>query len=99
MNFNISNLASVIFQVNKVVDKNKSLNNNAEKFEALSNKQAKLENITSKSLDNLYFQVANSATRIMNNMQQNIFLKDMLGMPKEWTMLLNEFLMSPNKDL
>lgn len=96
MNFNISNLASVLFQVNKTVNNTKSIDKTTEKFEALANKQAKLDNITAKALDGLYLQVANSATRIMNNIQQNIFLRDMLGLPKDWSILLNQFLATSN---
>lgn len=96
MNFNISNLASVLFQVNKNVNTSQKVDKTTQKFEALANKQANLENISSKALDGLYMQVANSATRIMTNIQQNIFLRDMLGLPKEWNILLNNFLLANN---
>lgn len=37
-----------------------------------------------------------AATNIMNNMQQNVFLRDMMGLPKDWTALLNEFVLNSN---
>ena len=94
MNFNISNLASIVFSVNKSVSPQKPMENK-EFFPSPTNKEL-LSNLNSRQLDGLYMQVSNAATNIMNNIQQNIFLRDMLGLPKEWANLLKEFPLNTN---
>ncbi|MBR2386123.1 hypothetical protein IKA92_02360 [bacterium] len=94
MNLNISNLASIVFSVNKNVAPQKTAGNSEFKAPTPTNTQS--DNLTPRQFAVLSQQVTTAATNIMNNIQQNIFLKDMLGLPKEWTNLLNEFAFSAN---
>ena len=94
MNFNISNLASIIFSVNKNVATNKTANKS--EFQAPPTNNSQSETLTPQQFIGLANQITISAKNIMNNMQQNIFLRDMLNLPKEWTNLLNEFAFSAN---
>ena len=94
MNLNISNLASIVFSVNKNVAPQKPAEN--KEFLPSPANQELLSNLNSKQLNSLYMQVSNAATNIMNNIQQNIFLRDMLGLPKEWSNLLKEFSINGN---
>jgi len=94
MNFNISNLASIIFSVNKNVGTNKTANKSEFQAPTINNSQS--ETITTQQFIGLTNHIAITAKNIMNNMQQNIFLRDMLNLPKEWTNLLNEFAFSAN---
>ncbi len=89
MNFNISNLASLVFSVNKTTTPQKTTE--TKEFNISTSNNENLSNFNSKQIENLHTQISKTATNIMNNIQQNIFLRDMLGLPKEWTNLLNEF--------
>lgn len=96
MNFNISNLASIIFSVQKNVEPQKPPPPPTQKF-SLEQKNAEiLSNLSAKEMQGTIARIQIAATNIMNNMQQNIFLRDMMGLPKDWTALLNEFVLNSN---
>ena len=98
MNFNISNLASVVFSVQKNVEPQKPApaQPQAQKFSLEQKNAETLANLSAKELQGVYARVQIAAKNIMNNMEQNIFLKDMMGLPKDWASLLNEFVINSN---
>ena len=96
MNFSIQNLASVIFSVHKNAEPQKANQTNQQKFSVSPSNQELLANMNSRQLDGLYARVTQVAKNLMNNMQQNIFLRDMMGLPKDWAGLLKEFATSQN---
>ena len=94
MNFNISNLASIVFSVNKNTAPQKNVENN--NFQ-LTNSQAQNTSVQNNNqFVGQIYQIPNNANTLMNNIQHNIFLRDMLNLPKEWSALLNEFALSAN---
>ena len=95
MNLNISNLASLIFSVNKNIAPPKTVEN--KEFKVQSSQQTlQNNNLNSQQFIGVTNRIVNTANSLMSNMQQNIFLRDMLNLPKEWTSLLNEFAFSAN---
>ena len=98
MNFNISTLASMIFQVQKTAEPQKPAppQQQAQKFSVSPSNEEMLSNLNSRQIEGLYARVQQAATNIMNNMQQNVFLRDMMGLPKDWASLLNEFVINSN---
>ena len=101
MNFNISTLASMVFQVQKAAEPPKPAQpqQQAQKFSVSPSNEEMLLNMTSRQIDGLYAQVQQAATNIMNNIQQNIFLRDMMGLPKDWSTLLNGFVLNSNAQI
>jgi len=104
MDFNISNLANVLFGINQTQTtiSNKPQNNTdatQPKFEASPTDSEMLANMTSSQVTNLAKQAATSAANIMSNAQQNMFLRDMLDLPKDWNFLLKEFSFSDNEQI
>ncbi|MCR4880328.1 MAG: hypothetical protein K6A44_00010, partial [bacterium] len=99
MNFNISNLASAVFSVHKIVEPQKPAPLPAQKF-SLEQKNAEiLSNLSAKEMQGAIARIQIAATNIMNNMQQNVFLRDMMGLPKDWTALLNEFVLNSDAQI
>lgn len=99
MNFNISNLASVVFSVHKNVEPQKPAPQQTQKF-SLEQKNAEiLSNLSAKEMQGAIARIQIAATNIMNNMQQNVFLRDMMGLPKDWTALLNEFVLNSDAQI
>ncbi len=94
MSFNISNLASFFSAVKKTTEPNRVTEN--KNLPQAPNGQEFATNLSSKQIDVLYTQVTHAAKGIMNHIEQNIFLRDMLGLPKEWSALLNEFALASN---
>ena len=94
MNFNISNLASLVFSVNKI-NAIKQVQQNQEYKPSPTNSEF-LANMNPKQVQNLYTQITHATANVMNNVQQNMFLRDMLGLPKDWTILLNQFVINNN---
>ena len=101
MNFNISNLAHVVFSVQKAVEPQKPAPHQpqTQKFSLEQKNAETLANLSAKELQGTIARIQIAATNIMNNMQQNIFLRDMMGLPKDWTNLLNEFLLTSNSQV
>ena len=98
MNFNIQSLASVVFSVQKNVEPQKPVPQQpqTQKFSLEQKNAETLANLSAKELQGVYARVQMTATNIMNNIQQNIFLRDMMGLPKDWASLLKEFVFSSN---
>ena len=101
MNFNISTLASMVFQAQKAAEPQKPAQpkEQIQKFSVSPSNEEMLANLTTKQIDGLYARVQQAAANIMNNMQQNIFLRDMMGLPKDWTNLLNGFVINSNNQI
>lgn len=99
MNFNITNLASALFSVHKNTGTQKNAPANKQTFSVSPSNQEMLSNMNARQIEGLYARVTQAATNIMSNMQQNIFMRDMLGLPKDWTQLLNEFILANNSQI
>ncbi|MCR4880603.1 MAG: hypothetical protein K6A44_01440 [bacterium] len=99
MNFNISNLAHIVFSVQKNVEPQKPAPQQMQKFSLEQKNAETLANLSAKELQGTIARIQIAATNIMNNMQQNMFLRDMMGLPKDWTSLLNEFLLTSNSQV
>lgn len=103
---NIPNLASLVFSINKVapqqpVQPQQTNATNAEtpKFNPSPSNQELLNNMSPNQLNNLSRQVVQASQNTMTNMQQNVFLRDMLELPKDWNFLMREFAFSENAQL
>ncbi len=100
---NISNLAHVVLNVHNNITsatKQNAVQNNQQNFNAATpSNQELLSNMSQPQLNNLYFQITQAKTNIMNNAQQNMFLRDALGLPKDWANLLKEFSTMENSQL
>jgi len=105
---NIPNLASLVFSINKTAPQNpvqnqtnanNTINSETPKFNPSPTNQELLNNMTPNQLNNLSRQVMQASANTMSNMQQNIFLRDMLELPKDWNFLMREFVFSENAQL
>jgi len=100
MSFNVNNLSNINSMTSKAVEVQKTASTSSNQtFSVSTSDQNLLNHMTSKQLDNLYVQVSSAAANVMSNAQQNIFLRDMLGLPKDWTGLLNEFVFNNNTQI
>lgn len=93
MSFNISNLANIVFSTNKTSEVKKTSETKQE-FKVPVQNQEIPSQATTKQLNAIYNQVVKTTTHVMTNIQQNIFLRDILGLPKEWSALLSEFVVN-----
>ena len=87
MDFNIS---SFVFSINKTSTVKPVNSEQTKQFEVESNIANNNQNASAKEVIVLP-QTAATAS-IMNNVQMNMFLKEMLNLPKEWATLLSEFI-------
>ncbi|MDD3594045.1 MAG: hypothetical protein PHX18_05400 [Candidatus Gastranaerophilales bacterium] len=91
MNFNISNLATLVFSVTKAAEPQKPLE--LKSFDVAKEAQQNLQQAnvqTNLPSPNPAVIIVKTPT-VMNNMQLNMFLRDMLNLPKDWLELMVKF--------
>ena len=86
MDFNIS---SFVFSINKTTTVKGVNQENQQNFEV----EAQVtNNQNAQGRETIILPKINTSLSLMNNMQMNMFLREMLNLPKEWNKLLSEFI-------